>query len=234
MDIRPLAILRRSVDPLSPSHKKHKSGSAQLVSGAYVEPEQAMAAPPAQADDRHLMFRAGIGDTDAFAQLYRKYQPMVADFLISRSTPDDPRADLTQEVFHRAWKGANRFRGESTIKTYLFAIAIRVLQEYRFRPRSFAPVEIVETAQACPYGWRSCPATTEAEVQACRRELERKVADRVASLPAGLRRAIELTVYRRLEVPQAAQAAGCSPAAFRKRLGRAIKRLRSSLHDHKP
>jgi RNA polymerase sigma-70 factor (ECF subfamily) len=189
---------------------------------------------PNHADDRHLLFHAGDGNTVAFTRLYQKYLPMVTDFLISRSTPDVPHADLAQEVFLRAWKGAHHFRGESTIKTYLFAIAIRVLHENRSKsPRTAIPKsQTIDVGHACPCGCSSCHAATHSEAEACRRELEQQLADRLAHLPAAMRKAIELTLYKRLDPPRAARAAGCSIRTFRKRFRRAIARLRTGLRDH--
>ena len=58
---------------------------------------------------------------------------------------DDPveAEELTQETFYRACAGALRFRGESSVRTWLFGIAHRVLLEVlRGRKKASVSLEI--------------------------------------------------------------------------------------------
>jgi len=185
--------------------------------------------PSVGPNDAYLMLRTAQGDGAAFAHLYQMYFKVVVDFVASRTGSDMPHSDLAQEVFLRVWKNAGRFRGESTVKTYLLGIASKVLLESaRSLGRPSAPA-IPSTA--CSYDCASCGVVTESEVAACRQDLERAVARRVAALPPKSRQAIELAALRKLEPPQAAQLAGCSVRAFQMRLRRAIKSLQAALGD---
>ena len=64
---------------------------------------------------------------------------------------DDPAEaeELTQETFYRACTAALRFRGESSVRTWLFGIAHRVLLE-AFRSRKRSAVSLDESQSDAP------------------------------------------------------------------------------------
>lgn len=59
--------------------------------------------------DESLVARTAQGDMDAYAELYKRYLPVVRAFA-RRRTGDMDRADeLTQEIFLDAWRSAGRY-----------------------------------------------------------------------------------------------------------------------------
>ena len=59
--------------------------------------------------DESLVARTAAGDMDAYAELYKRYLPVVRAFA-RRRTGDMDRADeLTQEIFLDAWRSAGRY-----------------------------------------------------------------------------------------------------------------------------
>lgn len=73
--------------------------------------------------DQALVARARHGDQHAFGALVERYgQPILS--LCYASTLDAAGAeDLSQEIFVAAWRNLDRFRGESSFSTWLFALA---------------------------------------------------------------------------------------------------------------
>lgn len=177
--------------------------------------------------DVFLMAQTAEGDTEAFTRLYERHFNTVVRFLAKRSAPEVPHADLAQEVFLRVWRSAGRFRRRSAVRTYLLAIAANVLREFIASPKPLQEKRLVRNASAmrCDYGCAYCPASTEVEMAACRRDLELAVAQRVANMPPRTRQAIELVILQKQGVHQAARTTGCSVETFQKRLRRAIKVL---------
>lgn len=69
------------------------------------------------ASDRADAARAAAGDVQAFERLYRTHLPRIHG-LVRRMTGGHDADDLTQDVFVRAWRKLETFRGESGIGTW--------------------------------------------------------------------------------------------------------------------
>ena len=74
------------------------------------------------------------GDQRAFDTLFQEYAGRVQAFARQLTGSRAEAEDLTQEVFLSAFRGAERFRGQSSLLTWLFAIAVR-----RWRDRQRTP-----------------------------------------------------------------------------------------------
>jgi len=86
--------------------------------------------------DEQLVGAAREGDTVAFKELVKKYESRVAATVIGM-LGDCPEADdVGQETFIRFYQALGKFRGESSIGTYLTRIAINLsLNELKRRKR---------------------------------------------------------------------------------------------------
>lgn len=73
-----------------------------------------------------------VGDTEAFDKLITTYTDDIYKLLIRITGNCEEACDLTQETFLRALKGIKNFRGKSSLKTWLFRIAINASNS-RFR-----------------------------------------------------------------------------------------------------
>ena len=64
------------------------------------------------------------GDQDAYEMLIERYEQPV--FSIVSRVMDDPEdaADVTQEVFLKVFRNIDAFRGDSTLKTWIYRIAV--------------------------------------------------------------------------------------------------------------
>ncbi|ACQ81710.1 RNA polymerase, sigma-24 subunit, ECF subfamily [Beutenbergia cavernae DSM 12333] len=88
---------------------------------------------PRAVSDAALARRAALGDRDAFAQLADRHGPALYRYVRRLVRDDDQAADCLQETFLAAWMSLPGFRGDSTVRTWLFGVATR--QVYRFRSR---------------------------------------------------------------------------------------------------
>lgn len=70
--------------------------------------------------------RASTGDVQAFERLYWRHAPRIQT-LSRRMLGPDEAADGVQEVFVRAWRKLEQFRGEATFGTWLYGLALSVL-----------------------------------------------------------------------------------------------------------
>jgi RNA polymerase sigma-70 factor, ECF subfamily len=85
-------------------------------------------APPPS--DAELIRDCQRGKTDAFRELYQRYQKSVRAMLQHLCDPA-MLEDLVQEVFIKAWKGLPKMRGTAKFSTWLYRIAWNVGADYR-------------------------------------------------------------------------------------------------------
>jgi RNA polymerase sigma-70 factor (ECF subfamily) len=69
--------------------------------------------------------RARTGDARAFERLYRRHAARIHG-LTRRMVGPEWAAELTQDVFVRAWEKLGTFRGEAAFGTWLYRLAINV------------------------------------------------------------------------------------------------------------
>ena len=87
-------------------------------------------------DDVQILEEIKNGNTDAYLQIVRRYESLVAGTVIGMIGKCSEAEDIGQEVFIRFYKAINRFRGESSVGTYLSRIAINLsLNELKRRKR---------------------------------------------------------------------------------------------------
>lgn len=74
--------------------------------------------------------RAREGDTDAFERLYRKQVGRIHS-LARRMAGAQAADDLTQEIFVRAWRKLDTFRGDARFGTWLYRLAMNLILSRR-------------------------------------------------------------------------------------------------------
>ncbi len=79
----------------------------------------------AQDDLSALVKRSRSGDKDAFSNLVVRFQDAVYNMAYRRLGDADAALDASQETFVKAFSSLEKFRGESSFKTWLLAIALR-------------------------------------------------------------------------------------------------------------
>ena len=148
-------------------------------------------------------------------QIFRAHQKEIFVYFLRTVGHRDRAEDLAQETFARACGSALRFRGDSSVRTWMFSIARRVLVDhYRRRPQ--------EMSSSLPEGSRSTDEATRLDVERT-----------LAALPIALREAIVLCDVVGLSPSEAADTTGLTANAFRVRLHRARKQFREVYGDER-
>lgn len=91
---------------------------------------------PDCSDDR-LVERSRAGDHEAFRELVRRYEPVVASTVIGMLGQGADADDVGQETMIRFYRSLDRFAGRSSLKTYLTRIAINASLDALRRRRRF-------------------------------------------------------------------------------------------------
>jgi RNA polymerase sigma-70 factor (ECF subfamily) len=98
-------------------------------------------AEPRESTEQSLVERCRKQDLEAFGKLVDAYQNRVFGFVRRMIPNPDEAADVTQEVFIRAFQNFARFDGRSSVRTWLFRIAHNLCID-RARRSNRAPTEV--------------------------------------------------------------------------------------------
>jgi len=88
--------------------------------------------------DEALMVEFQRGSRQAFEQLFARYQGPLFGFFARRLAARERAEDLTQETFLAVIHATARYEPRATVRTYLYAIAIKLLAAERRKQRPVA------------------------------------------------------------------------------------------------
>ncbi|MGD2114665.1 MAG: sigma-70 family RNA polymerase sigma factor [Acidobacteriota bacterium] len=174
--------------------------------------------------DRTLAERHRYGDPEAFAELYRAYERMVFNLALRLSGDRERAADLSQEIFLRVYRHLDRFRGRSSLKTWIYRVAVNHCRS-RLRPRAlrielFTPSREDEDPLAEVADSRRGP-----EELAMAGDAERALRAALAELPRSFREAVVLRDLEGLAYDEIAEVLGVKIGTVRSRIARGRRRL---------
>lgn len=145
--------------------------------------------------------------------LFRAHQKEIYVYLLRTVGDRGTAEDLAQETFLRALRSAPLFRGESSLRTWLFAIARVTLADHIRRKRPEHPVPIDDR-----------PARDRADAAS-------DIGAVLGSLPVIAREVLVLCDVLGFAPTETAQILGIEPNAVRVRLHRARARFREVYRD---
>ncbi|HEY3379958.1 MAG TPA: sigma-70 family RNA polymerase sigma factor [Armatimonadota bacterium] len=93
----------------------------------------------AYSDDARLVSRSLTGDQAAFRQLYEAYAPFVYRLTLRMLANPDDAADLTQEIFVRAYQRLHTVRDGTAFQAWLTRLAVNMTHD---RARRAKPVQV--------------------------------------------------------------------------------------------
>lgn len=96
--------------------------------------------PAMHLGDRTLAAAAALGERAAFETIVHRYGPMLYGYVRRMVTDSAAVDDVVQETFVAAWRQIDRYRGEASLKTWLFRICDRKIIDSR-RVRYAEPID---------------------------------------------------------------------------------------------
>ena len=102
----------------------------------------------AKQTDLQLVERVQGGDKSAFNLLVMKYQHKVANLISRYVASQGDIADVTQEVFIKAYRALPNFRGDSAFYTWLYRIASNTAKNYLIAQSRRPPANDIDVADA--------------------------------------------------------------------------------------
>lgn len=178
--------------------------------------------------DQPLVEAAQVGDADALSALVQRHQTRIFNFALALTANAADADDLAQETFIRAFRGLQRFRGESSFKNWLYRIATNAAHtQYGKRQRRSAVWDTrIESDEVSERHLASAAENVEASA------MRRQAIDRaLAALPAEQRIAVALHDVEGLAYREIAAVLDVPIGTVMSRIFRARRRLRELLAE---
>ncbi len=168
-------------------------------------------------------------DREALAQVVHAYLPQVLRTARGAGFSAQEAEEVAQETFKTFVETADRFEGRSHVRTWIFGILLRKLQEARRRfgrDGDFEPLdEVFESRFTADGRWARPPRRADAELD--RKELGRQIQDCLDAASVQQRSAFLLREVEGLETDEICNILGVS----RTNLGVMLHRLRNRARE---
>ncbi len=178
-------------------------------------------------DDTALALRA-LTDPAAFGMLYERYLDRMYAYLRARTSSAEDAADLTQQVFLRAFDALDQYRPQrASFATWLFRIARNTATDAYRRQKSAVAWDLLPAALQPIAG-------DDPEASALRQETRDRLRLVLGGCDEGTREVLALRYGAGLSVAEIAAIVGKSEAAVKKQLTRALRALKERYNNEKP
>lgn len=164
------------------------------------------------------MYREGDNPDYAFNLIVLKYQQSVYWHVRRMVINHEDANDVVQDVFIKAWKALNEFRGDSALFTWLYRIATNETLSFlkRRRTRFFLPLSDVEGDMA---------EQLESDIHYDGDEMDRKIRRAILSLPVKQRMVFSLRYYDEMKYEDMARVLDTSEGALKASYHHAVKKI---------
>ena len=186
--------------------------------------EAVTAKPSTMSDaDLDLAERHRYGDETAFEEIYDQFGAMVYNLALRLSGEPEEAADLSQETFLKVHRHLGGFRGRSSLKTWVYRVALNCCRS-RYKSqrvwKSRTSSEPEERFEAMADGRRS------PEDRAISRSTAERVEEALAQLQPIFREAVFLRDIEGLTYEEISQVLGQRLGTVRSRIARGRDKLR--------
>ena len=167
----------------------------------------------------------GIEDFDQVVQLY---WPRIFRFVLASVRDRDAAETLTQDCFWKAYRASSRFRGDSSVNTWLMRIAVNLIRDFARNRRlqfwrqspALDPAKLSE--------WAAAPGISP-EANILVREQVEAVCDATEKLSPKQRTVFLLRFVEEMDLLEIVKATGMTEGAVKVHLFRAVHAVRQRL-----
>ena len=179
-----------------------------------------------------LIHRCAEGDESAYEELLADHQRMVIQLAMNLLGDRDEALDLSQEVFLRVFRTIHRFRGQSSLRTWIYRIAVnQARNRRRFWRRRHRADQVSLDAHVAAHGELPSTQGTGPDRVLAQKELASRLEHALDHLPFDQRTAIVLREVDGLSYDEIAFSLGVAVGTVKSRLTRARQALRLELRD---
>ncbi|MFC0212075.1 RNA polymerase sigma factor [Paenibacillus chartarius] len=175
----------------------------------------------------YLQFAAeGLDKERALTDLMQEYGKDVWKYAYFLTLRADAADDLMQDTFLKAYRQLGSFRGDASVKTWLFAITRRAFLDYR---KSYWIRNVIATGFKQPE-----KPVSSAEQEAISAFERQEVWTSVFALPAKLREVLLLYAHYDMDIEEIAQLLHIPPGTVKSRMHRARSKINDRMKEDQP
>ncbi len=185
-----------------------------------------------------VALRADHSSEEDFDDLFSRYYPRIVAFFARRGFTVEESRDLAQETFLRVHRGLSRFRGETCVESWLFAIAANVWRNtLRDRAAAKRDVPLVSLEETLEHDSVSALISALGDgplADYIEKERLAILRREFGKLPAQMRRCLWLRTEQQLKYREIAKILQISIQTVKSTLFKARERLKRDLAPHYP
>jgi len=180
-------------------------------------PSKELTASQREAD---LVARCRAGDVNAFETIYRQHSPRVYSLACRMAGSPEEGEDLLQEIFLQAFQKIGSFKGESSVGTWLYRLALNHCLDF-VRSRRAKMTKVTETLDT----EGAIEPTAPRDTPVARLDLDRAM----QQLPPGCREAFVLHDVEGFDHKEVASLLGIAEGTSKSQVFKARAKLRALL-----
>ena len=183
--------------------------------------------------DIELVARTQAGDARAFDELVVKYSPRLYGLVYNMTSNHEDANDLLQDVFAKAYRSINGFRGKSSFYTWIHSIAVNMTINFlKKRGRRFQmSLDDVDLNIQNDKEFIELTATSSPVREADLSELQQKLNEALLKLSPEHRAVVTMFDIQGMPHAEISKILGVSEGTIRSRLFYAHRQLQSYLDE---
>ena len=181
-----------------------------------------------------LIQRCVLGEEAACAELVAEHQRMIVQLATNLLSDREEALDLCQEVFLRVFRTIHRFRGQSSLRTWIYRIAVnQARNRHRFWRRRRRADQVSLDAHVASHGDCISDTALTPDRLLAQKELGDRLQRALDHLPFDQRTAVVLREIDGLSYEEIAFSLGVAVGTVKSRLTRARQVLRCELREER-
>lgn len=181
-----------------------------------------------------LVQQVQAGQVAQFDLLVRKYRERIYSIVYNLTSNHEDTADLTQDVFIKAFQSIHKFQGRSSFFTWMYRIAVNTSITFlkKNKNRSFFSFDVFHDEGASAEITEQLASKSKADKPTFLKELQEKLNEALQTLSINHRTVVILHDIEGLSHQEIAQITGTSEGTVRSRLHYAKQQLQGLLKDY--
>ncbi|HKI86760.1 MAG TPA: sigma-70 family RNA polymerase sigma factor [Thermoanaerobaculia bacterium] len=191
-----------------------------------------MSSAEPQPSDQELVAAVLAGDQEVFAELVRRYQGRLTNYLFRMLRNTDEAHDMAQEVFIKVYQALDRYDPSYRFSTWLFRVAQNsAIDQLRRRRHRELPIEPREGEDGEPRGRELASSDRGPYAHLRNRERGQAIQQAIDGLPWEYRELIVMRHFGELSYDEIARSKEMPLGTVKNKLFRARQMLKESLAD---
>lgn len=178
-------------------------------------------------EERALLKALSDGDQEAFSYVLERYRDHVIRICRGFVTLNEDAEDLAQEVFVQLFKSASDFRGEASLSTWLYRVAVNKSLNYNRSQKTRGQLLSLEPVKS-----NNLLSDESSDRQLSVNDHRKALNAALDALPEKQKTAFILSKYDELSYEEIAEVMNLSLSAVQSLIFRAKKNLQDALRDY--